>query len=111
MGTTTHQLGRCSVQVDHDARSVTTTFADGTTLLALPNEDAESVALARGLGYEGSDAEVVWAMTCEHDLAHMLLAQREGREHSPTLYGVASGEPVDGELAAAEESRVCAFSA
>jgi hypothetical protein len=101
----------CYQMVDEVSRKVATFFADGTALVAEPPkidtpEFQEAEARARSLGYDGWATDAVWKMTLDHDLLHMLLAQAEGLPHSPTLYAVAKGEPVDAGVADLEERRV-----
>lgn len=74
------------VEVDEQARTVTTTFADGARLTASPSMDAENVARARALGYRGSDGDVVWAMTRDHDPLHTVLTEAQGWDTSMTLW-------------------------
>lgn len=108
-------LHDCSYEINEDERWCRVTFGDGTEIVSTPNYNDESVARAESLGYTlttpiGSDFSmtIVWEMTKDHDLLHMHLAQCDGLEHSPTLYGVATGNPVSLEEALAEERRVFA---
>jgi hypothetical protein len=96
----------CAHTIDHERRTVTTHFPCGLCLTAAPVLNQESVVRARELGYTGTDQDAVWAMTQDHDLTHMLLAQAEGMKWSPTLYGVAAGVPYQPAEAAREEARV-----
>jgi hypothetical protein len=104
-------LGKgCTQHISRVHRRVQTVFADGTRLDARPPwgyepEWHEAYARALALGY-GNTRDPVWEMTLDHDLVHMLLAQAEGLPHSPTLYAVATGEPIDPVVAHREECRV-----
>lgn len=66
----------------------TTTFPDGRTLTAAPNDDADTHAQAAKLGY-GDTPEELARMCREHELLHTFLAVREGKPVSPTLHSVA----------------------
>jgi hypothetical protein len=60
-------------------------------LLGIPVLAQQTVAYferALALGYGGDTAR----MSRDHELAHHLLARALGLPHSPTLYGVASGQ-------------------
>jgi hypothetical protein len=84
-------MKNCRFEIDDDARRAETIFNDGSRVAAAPVMDDENVARARALGYEGSDADAVWAMTRHHDLVHTLMAEAEGWPWSPTLHAVANG--------------------
>jgi hypothetical protein len=84
-------MKNCRCEIDDDARRAETIFNDGSRVAAAPVMDDENVARARALGYEGSDADAVWAMTRHHDLVHTLMAEAEGWPWSPTLHAVANG--------------------
>jgi hypothetical protein len=86
-----HKMKNCRVEIDDDERRAETIFEDGSRLPAAPIMDAENVARARALGYEGSDEDAVWAMTRHHDLVHTVIAEAEGWPYSPTLHAVANG--------------------
>lgn len=90
--TTTLRIGRVLYTVDHDAKVVTSTWQDGTTLVSIPPYDDESTARARALGYEGSDEEVRWQMTVYHDACHHVYATALGLPSSEHLYAIACGE-------------------
>jgi hypothetical protein len=90
----THQMKNCRFEIDDDARRAETIFEDGSRLAAAPVLDAENIARARALGYEGSDEDAVWAMTRHHDLVHTVIAEAEGWPYSPTLHAVANGYPL-----------------
>lgn len=94
------------VDVDEERRIVTTTFSDGSALVAAPTYDEESVIRARALGYAGTGEEAVWAMTRHHDLLHTLIAEARGQGCSPTLHAVARGVDVDSRTADDEERLV-----
>lgn len=100
------RVASCRVEIDDEAQRVRTTFADGSELVATPQHDAESIARARSLGYTGTDEEVVWGLTRDHDLLHSLLAEAQGLGASPTLHAVARGARVDPVAADMEERAV-----
>lgn len=83
---------------------VVTRYPDGTEVHAHPNHRPEDVALAAELGYGGNVDE----MTLWHDPIHTRLCWALGIGHSPTLFGLAHGEPADPVVAAAEEAMVLA---
>lgn len=83
---------------------VVTRYPDGTEVHAHPNHGPEDVVRAHVLGYRGN----VSAMTLEHDPLHTRLAMALGLPHSPTLWGLAHGTPVDAVLVDAEEAMVLA---
>ncbi len=85
----TYRVGGNVVVIDETHRTVTTTFADGHQLIAVPNYTEEDVARANALGYDGEDP--VWAMTRHHDLIHSLLAEARGEPWSGALHGAATG--------------------
>lgn len=86
-----------------------TTLSDGVVLVAVSNYEPEHVETARGLGYQGSDREVVDAMNRDHDATHQQVARMLGLEDSPTLWAVAHGLPINPELADYEERVVFHF--
>jgi hypothetical protein len=93
-----HELGDVTVEVNDDARTVTSIWRDGVRLVAKPVYDAETVARAVSLGYVKSTplgADMVWAMTKDHDLFHHVVAQAHGAPWSWHLKHVALGEPLD----------------
>jgi hypothetical protein len=90
-GMEVHGLRRCRFEIDDDAHRAKTVFDDGSELVAAPVMDAENIARARALGYQGSDEDAVWRMTRHHDLVHTLLAEAEGFPYSLTLHAVANG--------------------
>lgn len=100
-------IGGNRVIVDDDARRLWTVFPDGSGLYAAANHDAESLALARELGYPDT-----WEMSRAHELTHSYLAVLVGEPHSPTLWTVAHpGEPraASAEARAIEEWLVIEF--
>ncbi len=107
MATTAYQFRHCTVQItEHQqARHVATIFTDGTKTTAIPNDDPESRARARSLGY-GQHPEAVWQMTRWHDLLHTVIAEAEGHPWSPTLHAVAHGYDLAPGVAQLEERRV-----
>lgn len=102
------RVGKCSFKVDERERVVLTQFHDVQTdevfaeLRAKPNLREEDLARAEALGYEHS-ADGVWEMTLDHDYTHTLLAESQGLPWSPTLYGVATGNPIEESMAIEEE--------
>jgi hypothetical protein len=94
------------VNVDYSLREVTTTFADGRTLVAQADHDGASRARADALGY-GTDNDATWRMSLDHERLHALLAQAEGHEHSVALWYAAHPDqrmaPIDRILADREE--------
>lgn len=87
-------------------RSVLTRFVDGTQVDARAVYDPASLAMARDLGYQGSDLAAVDAMTREHDLMHTVLALAGGLPCSPTLWRVAHGLELDDDDVRREEQTV-----
>jgi hypothetical protein len=67
-----------------------TTFADGSTVSAVPAVDAD-----------------IWESL--HDAVHGAVADALRLEHSPVLWGLASGTGADPVLAAREEAAVLAL--
>jgi hypothetical protein len=98
-----HRLKSARIEIDDDNRRARTLFDDGSELPAAPVMDAENIARARSLGYEGTDEEAVWAMTRHHDLVHSLLAEAEGFPFSLTLHSVANGYELPPGMAQREE--------
>ena len=82
---------------------VVTRYPDGTEVHAHPNHRPDDEARAEALGY--ADVE---EMTLDHDPLHTRLAVALGLPHSPTLWGLAHGEPADPIVAGAEEEMVLA---
>lgn len=74
------------ITIDEESRTVTTTFPDGTSVVARPVYDDESVARAASLGYV--DEDPVWEMTRDHDPLHVLVADAmtDGRGCSASLF-------------------------
>jgi hypothetical protein len=98
-----HRLKSARFEIDDDRRRARTVFDDGSELPAAPVMDVANIARARSLGYEGTDAEAVWAMTRHHDLVHSLLAEAEGFPFSLTLHSVANGYELPPGMAQREE--------
>ena len=108
------------VVVDEDARTVTTTFDDGSRVIAAPQVRDEDLARATALGYcrvpyfmdtfEQEDAEAVWSMTRDHDRLHTLLAEAQGYPVSLALWFAAHPDEemraADRVMAALEERTV-----
>lgn len=82
---------------------VVTRYPDGSEVHAHPQHHAEDEARAYALGYAD-----VGAMTFDHDRLHSLLAWALAHRASPVLRAVATGTPIDAELAEAEEAMVLA---
>ena len=77
------------VVIDEERRCVTTTFDDGSEVVAVPNYDAESYARARSLGYQPraqKRSAVLWDLTRDHDRLHTLLAEAQGYPVSLALW-------------------------
>jgi hypothetical protein len=100
MDYTTRKIGSCEITIGPSW--VVTHFPGGAELHAHANYDDESRLQADKLGY-GSGDEGVEAMTRDHDVFHSLLAEARGLPYSPTLFGVATNDPVDPEYAHEEE--------
>jgi len=83
---------------------VVTRYPDGTEVHAHPNHRPDDEKRAAALGYP--DVE---AMTLDHDVLHERLARAAGLPYSPTLYGLAHGQPAPPALAALEEAAVLAY--
>lgn len=83
-------------EIDDEHRYVQTIFSDGNANTGTPQYDVEGMLLARELGYEGSDDEVVWAMTRHHDLLHSLVCEAAGFDMSPSLRYLVDGPPPKG---------------
>jgi hypothetical protein len=98
-------------EIDHAARRLVTTLPDGATLVATPNDDAESVARAHELGYGGD----TWAMTLHRDPLHVwLMAGLLGHATSTALWwvghpGAAGAPPSGSEQRGQEEYTVLAL--
>lgn len=103
---TEYRLKHCRFTIDDEARQVETIFDDGKNVVGTPNQDDESIARARSLGYEGSDAEVVWRMTRHHDLVHHLVAEAEGQPWSVVMHAVANGYEIPPGVGEREERLV-----
>jgi hypothetical protein len=99
---TTYRVGDATVTVGK--RRVVTAYDDETFVYARPNHDTESYQRARSLGYPIGGATA--AMTRDHDLLHSVLAIARGLPHSPTLWALAHGEPIDPAVSADEEKTV-----
>lgn len=103
---------KARVVVDPDTQTVTTTFADGSQLVAAAVHDDESGARAAALGYPvwiGLE-QAVWEMTRDHDRLHTLLAEAQGHPASIALWYAAHPEQemraADKLMAAIEERTV-----
>lgn len=96
---THYRFNGCAVYVDHENRLVFTRFADGSEVVAAPDEQRDT-ALAHELGY--ADA---WEMCAEHDLTHVRLAARRG-EPSHVLWCKAHGIQPDPVVGGCEEQAV-----
>lgn len=102
--TVTVALGDSVVTIGQ--RFVVTRFEDGTEIHAWSVYDETSMKTARDLGYQGTDEEVIDAMTREHDLTHTVLAVARGLRYSPTLWRVAHGLELDEDDVRHEEQMV-----
>lgn len=78
----------------------------GVRAVAVPQDDEEYKARARELGYADGAT-----MNREHDACHSILCCWLGLPLSPTIYGVASGEPAAPVVRWWEEGLVLAFQA
>jgi hypothetical protein len=76
-----------SVKVEVTDWYTTTIFEDGIKLVSDHKEQPGQRERARQLGYSSAEE-----MNYEHDLTHTLLAIMAGKDWSPTLRGIATGE-------------------
>lgn len=77
----THQFRYCRVEIDDDARRVTTVFNDGRSCCGTREDNAQNRAEAEAEGY-GWD---VWRCLGEHELVHAYLAETLWDCTSPVL--------------------------
>lgn len=92
------QFKNCRADIYEHARYMETVFADGTKVPAQANDDAESVARAKALGYDDT-----WPMSKDHELLHTQLAEAEGLPYSPVLHAVAHNIDLPAEVIHREE--------
>lgn len=84
------RFGGTTVRIDDRTRTVTTRYDDGTEVISAGHHCQP------------------WAVGRAHDLLHTRLAYTLGLPHSPTLWALAHGSPVDPDVAEAEEAMVLA---
>ena len=98
------------VVVDEEARTVTTTFDDGSQVVAAPNHRPEDYARVLSLGYPDATEYELWNMTRDHDRLHTLLAEAQGYPVSLALWFAAHPDEemraADRVMAALEERTV-----
>lgn len=82
---TEHRIGTNLIAIDHNRRSVLTTFPDGSCLYAEPEDNDAYRATARQFGY-GDDPGSLWALCWQHEFLHTFLAVKQGLLYSPTLW-------------------------
>jgi hypothetical protein len=79
------------VEIDDEQEHVATYFPDGHYTPAVANGSTEDIARARSLGYAGTDEEVVWKMTRDHDVLHSAIANAIDEGFSKALHGGEGG--------------------
>lgn len=103
-----YQFGETTVEILSYAQRVITTFYDGSSLVACPEDNDEYRARAASLGY--TDPDATWQMCHAHELTHTALAHELGLKHSPALWHAAHPElPFNAELIDYEERIVLAL--
>lgn len=89
---TSFYIGKNLIQIWEETQTIRTTFPDGTSLIAAPEDNYEYLRMAQNLGYGGE----TWAMCKSHEILHTAIAVGQGKEYSRGLHRAAQGiEPDD----------------
>ena len=93
-------IGENLIEIWEEDKVMRTTFPDGVTLIAAPEDNDAYRKTAEELGYEDT-----WMMCKSHEILHTSIAVGEGHPYSRGLWRAAKGIEADA-LDRIEERRV-----
>ena len=84
-------IGNNLIKIWEEFRTISTTFPDGSELIACPEDNDAYRKTAKDLGY----GEDTWSMCKSHEILHTSIAVGEGKKYSRGLWRAAQGIDAD----------------